>query len=446
MRGIWAALVAVLLLAALAGCGERRPAAPAPTDAPPTTAARRPIETASPTAPTPTASQTLGPARFDVDRAMEHLRYLSVDVGARAAGGEGERRTAEYLRSELERYGYTAELRPFLVEDNALRAAQVRRGGVSFDAFPLGGSASGEVRGIAMFVGLGRSVDVAGVDLRGRIAIADRGEVPFASKYANVRAAGAVALVVVNSSPGTFLGTLQQEATIPVVAVGQESRTALLDAAANGDELTVTVGPPGSLESVNVFATADPGVGCRVLVGGHHDSVPGTPGANDNASGVATVLELARAMAADGLDPGLCFATFGAEEYGLHGSRAMVRELRARGALPSVMVNLDVTGVGRQVEVIGSDSLVLGTLAIAAELGIAAVPSSLPPNASSDHASFATAGVPVLFLTSGDFSAIHTPEDRFEAIDRSSIERVGRVGHAALIALLGELPPFAEGT
>lgn len=387
----------------------------------------------------------LGATDFDTNRAMTHIRELSVAIGARVTGSPGEQRAAQYLRAEFERYGYATEIRPFRVEDQALRQGWVILGGERFAALALGGSASGEVRGRAVYVGLGRNNEVTARDVRGAVAIADRGEVTFAGKYANVRGAGAAALVIVNSEPGTFLGTLQGVAEVPVVAVGIEAREALLAAAETGAEIAVVAEPPGTLASVNVVARAEPNGRCRVLVGGHHDTVPGVPGANDNASGTAVVLELARAMAADGLDAGLCFATFGAEEFGLHGSRALVRELQASGGLPEVMLNFDVTAIGTRVEVIGSPTLSEKALRLAAELGVPAVPSSLPPNASSDHASFAAAGVPVLFFTSGDFSTIHTPQDQFEGIDRGSIERVGKVGLASLRALVAELSPLDGG-
>ncbi|PAK87452.1 M20/M25/M40 family metallo-hydrolase, partial [Peribacillus simplex] len=54
--------------------------------------------------------------------------------------------------------------------------------------------------------------------------------------------------------------------------------------------------------------------------GAHHDSVPGGPGANDDASGVSAVLELARILAKTPIDTEIRFLTFGSEERGLVGS------------------------------------------------------------------------------------------------------------------------------
>ncbi len=67
----------------------------------------------------------------------------------------------------------------------------------------------------------------------------------------------------------------------------------------------------------------DPGR-ATVLVGAHYDSVPGTPGADDNASGVAALIVAARAI---GPRPGVCFVAFDGEECGFVGSRALVAGL-----------------------------------------------------------------------------------------------------------------------
>ena len=69
-----------------------------------------------------------------------------------------------------------------------------------------------------------------------------------------------------------------------------------------------------------------------VLVGAHYDSIPACAGADDNASGVAAVLEIARAVAALDAQPArtLLFAAWDEEETGMRGSSAYVKTLRGR--------------------------------------------------------------------------------------------------------------------
>jgi hypothetical protein len=75
---------------------------------------------------------------------------------------------------------------------------------------------------------------------------------------------------------------------------------------------------------VNVWAQragTDPNAGA-ILVGAHYDTVPGSPGADDNASGVAAVLEVARVLGSQRTPRALWVAFFDEEELGLRGSLA----------------------------------------------------------------------------------------------------------------------------
>jgi len=62
----------------------------------------------------------------------------------------------------------------------------------------------------------------------------------------------------------------------------------------------------------------------KILIGAHYDSIPGTPGADDNASGVAALIATARAI---GPQEGICYVAFDGEECGFVGSRALVAGL-----------------------------------------------------------------------------------------------------------------------
>jgi hypothetical protein len=91
-----------LLLAAVVfasvGCG-REPADSAPSTPSPAVA--------------PAPAATPRPPSFDVERAMDHVRALSVEIGIREAGTEGDRRASEYIAAEMSKLGWTVERRPF---------------------------------------------------------------------------------------------------------------------------------------------------------------------------------------------------------------------------------------------------------------------------------------------------------------------------------------------
>ena len=87
----------------------------------------------------------------------------------------------------------------------------------------------------------------------------------------------------------------------------------------------------------------EPGV--VVEIGAHYDSVPGSPGADDNGSGVAGVLETARAMAGATCLKSVRFCFFAAEEPGLLGSFAHVEAIRRRtGVRVEGILNLEMIG------------------------------------------------------------------------------------------------------
>jgi hypothetical protein len=96
------------------------------------------------------------------------------------------------------------------------------------------------------------------------------------------------------------------------------------------------------VSGVNVVARK-PGPGRPVLIGAHYDTVTGSPGADDNASGVAALLELARVLGP--MEPGneIILAALDAEEIGSFGARALVAELAQRSP-PSVAVIFESIG------------------------------------------------------------------------------------------------------
>lgn len=110
------------------------------------------------------------------------------------------------------------------------------------------------------------------------------------------------------------------------------------------------------VEIVNVVATlpgADPVAAKRVyVVSGHYDSICGdvldadcdAPGANDDASGVAAVLEMARVMSKRRFEATIVFAAVAGEEQGLFGSRHMARKYKEEGVHVAGMFTNDIIG------------------------------------------------------------------------------------------------------
>ncbi len=171
----------------------------------------------------------------------------------------------------------------------------------------------------------------------------------------------------------------------------------------------VTREPYRTLEGAGLNLSTDVGAGARVLVlAAHHDAVPGSPGANDNAAAVGILLALQERLRQAPLRRlTVRLAFFGDEERGMLGSRVHVRTA-ALGGLVGV-VSLELCGIGDSLALwdvtpaLEETELVRGFLAAAEALGYRrdetyhlAAP---VPVFGSDHRPFGDRGVPGVGLT-----------------------------------------------
>jgi Zn-dependent M28 family amino/carboxypeptidase len=215
------------------------------------------------------------------------------------------------------------------------------------------------------------------------------------------------------------------------------------------------------------------------VVGAHYDSVPGTPGADDNASAVAVLLELARRLPETGLPAPVRLVAFTMEESpafttGLQGSRMFVRACRAAGERVAGAIVLEMVGYtaprqiyppvlrfagypsrGDFIGIVGNwrsrpfgramlrgfrrnEGLPVESLFVPFDGRV------LPATRESDHSSFWDAGLPALMVTDTAFFRnphYHLPTDTAETLDYAFMaELVG-----SLRLALQELPPIPSG-
>lgn len=174
----------------------------------------------------------------------------------------------------------------------------------------------------------------------------------------------------------------------------------------------------------------------RLLIGAHLDTVGGSPGANDNASGVAVLLEMARVLAQAGGPPsGLALVAFGAEEFqpgGAHhlGSDAYVDRMGpAERTSLEMMVSADMIGKVRpfiSASLNGTPRRAARVLARTARAaGFRANVRTLGDI--SDHGPFARAGMPAAFLWTGFEPNHHLPTDVVRNCRPRALARGGKV-------------------
>ncbi len=154
------------------------------------------------------------------------------------------------------------------------------------------------------------------------------------------------------------------------------------------------------------------------------------PGADDNASGTAGVLELARLLAPQRgqLKRSILFMNFSGEELGLLGSAEWVKDPTRPLAKAVAMINMDMIGRIKDDKVyiggVGTGSTFKGILEEAQKDPPFKIEYSAGGYASSDHTSFVTKKIPVLFFFSGLHSDYHKPSDTWDKINPTSAARL----------------------
>jgi aminopeptidase YwaD len=367
------------------------------------------------------------------------VRELAETIGSRPAGSPNDARAADYIAARLASFGFQVEKQPFTFTGYVDGGSQVRITAPEsrdIEATTLIYSAAGDVTAPVVSAGLGRPGDFNGVDVRGKIALIERGEIRFAEKVQNAAAAGAAAVLLYNNTGGAVQGSLATLSRIPAVAIAQTQGVALRRAGNVTARITVK-GSVTESTTYNVIGTL-PGRGDGVIVfGGHYDSVPAGPGANDNGSGVGASLEAARVLALQGpRNATLRFIAFGGEENGLYGSRHYVESLsREERSRIQAMINLDMVGVGDTWMIGGGRDLQRSARAIAEGLGV--TPREMPGDISgaSDHASFIAAGIPAVFLYVSDDPNYHSPQDKASFVDPNNLATAGKI----LVGLIAQL-------
>ncbi len=411
-------------------------------------------------------------------QALRHLRALSEDIGPRIGGTASEYDAAQYVAGELDRHRLAVRLEPFPVADKFLARIDDPSGQLPDDlSWQTGASPDGahgvRVAGAALDVGPADAptwpADPAAVT--GAVVLADDNQnatdpaarvVARAAFVAEAARRGAVAVVLLPAdlvyprrasaaslrlvpTTGTTPPPPTPVAAIPVLGVAQVQKRLLReDLAVRPLRLQVSTTAHVGLTSYNVIGERPSGrraLSPLVYISAHYDSVIGAPGANDDGSGTALTLELARVFKGLGqTTAGVRFALWGSEEQGLIGSRHHVAQLaqperdRIRGVFQNDMVGTSWEPATRYwlLSFTGDANPTTDTVAGAAtRLGYAPRISPVTERGASDHQSFQEVGIDAAnFSWRGEATPAlleppyHSPEDTIEkniSIDRQTV-------------------------
>ncbi len=199
------------------------------------------------------------------------------------------------------------------------------------------------------------------------------------------------------------------------------------------------------MKGKNVAAYIDNKADKTIIIGAHYDHLGFNEhhsstlvnsdgqihnGADDNASGTATVMELARMFAKNKTKEkaNYAFVLFSGEEDGLQGSKAFVENMKKKYPYPVAMINLDMVGRMNKTKDITVGGV--GTSPLFGKLieklkpagvNIAVDSSGVGP---SDHTSFYLKDIPVLFMFTGTHEDYHKPSDDEDKINYNGVKLI----------------------
>ena len=395
-----------------------------------------------------------------------HIRVLTEEIGVRLAGSIGEKRAIDYISEQLRNAGGLVHIEQFNVLERAVEEErlEVKLNG-AWESMPcsllsnaLGTDGETVDAPLVFFVS---ATDYQRDDLKflsGKAVVHLGSHIERPEDYQRlVGARPAFVMFVDTRYPGTvatadgmFPAYTHAFGALPIVSVAYSDAWNWKAAGATHARLQV-VGGMRPASSANVIAElpgSDPEAEI-LFVGGHHDTQADSVGADDNASGVAAVLELTKMLADVPRKRTIRLISFGAEEQLSVGSAAYARrhgdELKARGRF---ILNFDSYGsiLGwTELSCCGSAEMAeyLNRQFIEQEEYVIIKDEAFPY---ADHFPLAACGVPGAWVgrsncTSGRFFH-HRPDDTIAQIDIPLMAKMLRIGGKCLtdIAAADSLP------
>lgn len=385
---------------------------------------------------------------------QSHLAELCGRIGTRLAGTAAEAEGAEYIAGQFRRLGLQTEIQPFacLTWSCSHAELKVSQGGrwrdVPVQPNTQSPATDGMLDAELVYLESAQPEDFVGKDVRGKVGLL------FGSAYASIERlerlcnSGLAALLYVDDrfpfdwkvASGLIAGWIDlmtiPTATIPYTHAWDMIRHGVKRVRLNLDMRTFHA------QSQNVVASL-PGRRklAPLVLGAHHDSVALGVGAEDDGSGVAAVLEIARAcIAAEPLRP-INFVTFGWEENLSEGARNYAIHPANDAARTAVMFNFDALGswLGKNHVYCVGDRGVRQFVSshLRRRLFVADVEADVSPF--SDQFPFNLLGVPSIWFHRSNFPGSrffhHSEHDQTDVIDFEQLARTTAVAADMVVDL-----------
>lgn len=434
--------------------------------------------------PVPADSYLYRARMFDVESAMEHIAYLASDeLGGRQPGTPGGHAAGDYIADRFSAYG----LEPAGLNHTYYQTFTVPYGRITdlplLDIIPPAGEVlthtyayrdeyraltggylgAGEGEGLVVWLNRCAHDQFVGQDMVGKIVLCRYTHDPEVYRQAVEHRVGGLLLLDREGEAfrrGGYRENTWVPVTIPACLVSEQVGEDLLvgtDYTLDDLSLRFTATPLSTTVHMAVGLEERDEVAARnvlallpgsdpehmdevVVIGAHYDHLGREPdgavmtGANDNASGVAAILEIARLWQSQDFRPArsVLFAAWDGEEQGLLGSEHYVENPTYPITQTVAMLNLDMVGAGEKLQIDGEGGVAAQLQASAETFGITATHSSI---GRSDHASFYEVGISAAMPIWWPDVVYHTPSDEIGAIAPAKLRAVGTLSAHTLAAL-----------
>jgi len=385
--------------------------------------------------------------------AFRHLKALSVEIGARPGGSVGNQAAAAYIESVFRRCGLAVETQEFACPAWEELGAWLC---MQNSALPVAANPySPSCLVSAPLLPVHTRAELEDADLTGKLVVL-YGELvrhplpPKAWTFKDAADARVVdlleagrpaAILTVQSHAGEIERLIEDwEFRVPSATVGAEMGAMLLQHAGEHARLRIDTRQSRSV-TANVVGRLPGLIRQQLVLCAHYDTKFDTPGASDNASGVAVMLALAEQLCRQEQPYSLEFVAFTNEEYLPLGDDEYVHRRGATFDQIDAVLNFDAVGLRSGPNTVAGFNLD-ARLRAEIEHTVAHFPEVqwTAPWPESNHSTFTMRGVPGLaFTAKGDAPPYHLRSDTVEQISRQRLDEMISLGGALTQALTARL-------
>lgn len=387
---------------------------------------------------------------------MSHLNVLAKEIGARPVATPAHHRAETYVRESFQNAGLNIEDVRIDFPNWSLRDASLLQDGttLAIDVNPF--SPSCDVT--APTVNISTLPELEAADINGKIALfsGELSKAPiFPMNFAPVQferdqtinrlllEKKPAAILAINLHPWRRVHIFEDEHfTLPSATVNVDVGRELLNNI--GSEVHLRIETQSEQSHVTtIVGRTDPESAERIVICAHYDTKVGTPGAYDNGTGMAALLQLAEMLPKRNLPVAFEFVAWADEEYGAHTDTAYA----AKASYNDMLCVINIDGIGLLTE---NTTVTMMAQSDAFEQAVRKTTNAYPgvvwvdPWIQSNHATYAMRGVPAIALTSLTWERAHQADDTVDWVSEAKLNEAIALITDIITAIHKQSPAWAR--